>query len=55
MSFFGGFIIGGASGFAEASRQYATANVGRTYLSKSDAVVSIIESMQEDMKTGFCF
>ncbi|CAI5448941.1 unnamed protein product [Caenorhabditis angaria] len=38
MSFFGGFLVGGATGYAQARHAYETNNVGRKYLSPSDAV-----------------
>lgn len=40
MSFLGGFLVGGATGYAQARHAYETNNVGRSYLSPSDAVVS---------------
>ncbi|CCD67381.1 Complex I assembly factor TIMMDC1, mitochondrial [Caenorhabditis elegans] len=38
MSFLGGFLVGGATGYAQARHAYETNNVGRKYLSPSDAV-----------------
>ncbi|CAB3409867.1 unnamed protein product [Caenorhabditis bovis] len=38
MSFLGGFIVGGATGYAQAKHAYDVNNVGRKYLSPRDAV-----------------
>lgn len=41
MTFFGGFLLGGSTGYRQAVHTYEINNVGRKYLSPSDAIVSI--------------
>lgn len=41
MAFISGFLLGGASSYAQAYETYERSNVGRKYLSKSDAFVSL--------------
>ncbi|CAI2349870.1 unnamed protein product [Caenorhabditis sp. 36 PRJEB53466] len=58
MSFLGGFLVGGATGYAQARHAYETNNVGRLYLSPSDAVkrkidYAIIRFAKGGFGTGF--
>ncbi|EFO97922.1 hypothetical protein CRE_14325 [Caenorhabditis remanei] len=58
MSFLGGFLVGGATGYAQARHAYETNNVGRKYLSPSDAVkrkidYAIVRFAKGGFGTGF--
>ncbi|EGT48642.1 hypothetical protein CAEBREN_16059 [Caenorhabditis brenneri] len=58
MTFLGGFLVGGATGYAQARHAYEMNNVGRKYLSPSDAVkrkidYAIVRFAKGGFGTGF--
>uniref|UniRef100_A0A8R1I854 Complex I assembly factor TIMMDC1, mitochondrial n=1 Tax=Caenorhabditis japonica TaxID=281687 RepID=A0A8R1I854_CAEJA len=58
MSFLGGFLVGGATGYAQARQFYEANNVGKKYLSPSDAVkrkidYAIVRFAKGGFATGF--